>query len=1037
MNYRFKDIFRNGRVLSVQEFRHMMSFVRQYNNVRNSGVTGEANILRELISRGFTDASAVNQVTKMITGGQIPTIQEEHEMLGEYYNYTQEVINEEKEKIQKEKEKFDTNKVFTDEDGNSYSAKELKTLGKKAKRKARGSRFARLGMVLAGALIIGPLVPAVLTSVFAGVMATSTLSTLASIGTIGGLIGGGILGKRVYDMGGRAERLRKNTSLANLYQENKDIIREQELQKEASSQRLNDLYNMFGIEVDAFGNETSTAYNDMYNAYARFSARQNMNQNAGQAYTAPRMASSQDENDPRNFYPYDENNEGLNDTVTEDENEDGEPMFAPFADDNDDNGEDSSQRTDDTSSRRTSPQPESPVRPVQLDPSFGQPLDVDRFMKDNFGEDAVSSKPAEDSDTTSRVKTGTSITEDNIDDFLADLFGADLKREEPKKEEPSIIEFDNSYVSEAEDFATRIIKRSSSSVIPDDKRYSYMQYIKTSLETVKDASKTAEERDSAFLFIKDSYIDLMHKINMATLAELEKQFDEYKKADTTFVDRDFDLLREKIQGIDNAYNSTSDLTSDDLDRRLRELEMQEGLVDIAVTYGRVVDNQQKMANPENVILSQTDKDKYTVWSAEHGKFMHIVIENAVQEDFTLEELNAMIKEDDHPDISYMACKRDAKEINDHIRRATRTVVKGESMQVENTPTEPQQEKEAEKTEEPAKEEPKAPVKGKTPAPKPTPVKKEGKPSPAPNAVKPESAKPKVKPEPPKTPEVSIEPQKTEEELKRERRKKFVQNIFEGEPTEEELREVSGVQGKTPMRAVLDELGDKAEEPIFATPNKPAQTRVSNLLIEQAQEEVEKEFAKQIKYLDAAGRYVAFATGDISAKRIGRATTIEELDERKATALGTITEISEKHQQYTNVDIVNRKNNTKVRYIREVAPEDEKHGEKMGSDIDVKSLSSYHTLAESEELYKRVISSYLRDFVSSYNGVSSVTGSEKEDAKEIRRELKAQIQARINKGEDPLTAIDGVMRSAFRSLETSVNKSNIEVIDKGFQVGEDE
>ena len=175
---------------------------------------------------------------------------------------------EQRERVENARKANTEEKKFKSPSGVEYSAAQLKAAGEKAKKDARKSRISKTALIALGALAGAWLVPMVLTSVFTGVMAVSTLSTLSAVGGVAGLIGGGLLGRTVYNMGGRKEKLENNDALAKFMAENMDALNIQEADLQAQEEALRNLERDFDLSYDSLsGTMESATFTSVYDEF--------------------------------------------------------------------------------------------------------------------------------------------------------------------------------------------------------------------------------------------------------------------------------------------------------------------------------------------------------------------------------------------------------------------------------------------------------------------------------------------------------------------------------------------------------------------------------------------------------------------------------------------------------------------------------------------------------------------------------------------------------------------------------------------------
>lgn len=987
MNYNFKSVFSGNRVLGKNEFRRMMSFIHAYNDIKAAGVTNEGQILRQLIARGFNDASAINQIVKRIAGGVVPSVEEENEFMGQYFNYTQELRREAEEKLEAQEKHYNENKVF-EVDGRTYSAKELSEIGPKAKKAARRSKLARLGVVLAGALVLGTFAPALVTGVFAGLVSTSTLSFITTAAGFAGLGFGAYFGKRVYDMGGRKAKLQNNSNLASLYENSKDLIREQQLAIESARDKVYSLEDAFGIQRDAYGNETNNAYNDIYNDFSRESATPTP--------IRPQIKKQQTPNrTPNKGFTFEDVDEFIKGAYSQDE--------------------------EDKEEQKTN----------KLDPSFGR-----------------------------------NMTIDDIDNMIEDVYGKQSSVNSANKidDKKSIVKstLDKEYSEKAQEYADYIIDKRLSGIVPSERISDLRDYVENELDIIADDTKSADERIDAFKELKNTYVDAHHRLNMQKLAKSLGVFKELKDNNPEYEDVDLDRLVERIGKIKADFENSNDYSEEALDASMEQVKFEEGLVDILSTYAVVKDNQARTRDRERTALTNAEQKKYATWSDEHQKFMHIVIENALDEGKTLEELQEMIEGDDHEYISYMACRRDANEINDLLQRKEKYTQKQEEVQAAAHNVIAVQSEEV-----PAQEEQSivpfiAPAQTSQPIEEPKEISNAaenvvtGYPSPvevADEIMRREAVQRERNTKLQELAEEQVKAQqeaqkKAEEEARKARRKANMERakaLYEVEPAQEELEPVVKSASNLPPQmaeviAVIEEQ-NSASEKISSKPVKdiPKVTFVSEIYKQNVWEDVEKACTEARVTSNAAGRYLINVIKTEALNSIIGAKTAENVDARAKEAKTAIEKIRNNYKLYTGVDILNKKTGVKVKYFREITEEDaSKTGEVRGEKSTIKNLHT-ENIAETT-FFNTLVKEYLSDFANSCNGVIDLIDGDKKVAKEkineAKKQLKIDIKNAFKAGEEPLAAVDRIMSQAYKNLEAFVDSNNIAAIDKGIKKAEE-
>ena len=293
MEYNFKMAF--GGNFTAKNFKNTMHFIHAYNEAKlrlGAGATEDA-IISNLSGYSPELARELLRAIKYQFGG-VPTRDKETKFMKDYHSYMKKEYEEQRARVLQAQKDANEEKKFKSPNGLEYSASELKKAGEKAKKDASKSRFAKIMLIAIGAVLGSVLLPMLLTSAFAGVMAVTTISTLSAVGGITGLVAGGILGARVYDMGGRKERLENNNALAKFMAENIDAINLAESNLQSQQASLNSLEQEFDLGLNpASGMVESVAFNEVYDAYATEEIDENSTSKGREVVVEPQQALSQ------------------------------------------------------------------------------------------------------------------------------------------------------------------------------------------------------------------------------------------------------------------------------------------------------------------------------------------------------------------------------------------------------------------------------------------------------------------------------------------------------------------------------------------------------------------------------------------------------------------------------------------------------------------------------------------------------------------------------------------------------------------------
>ena len=268
MEYNFK--LATGKTISAKKFANIMQFIHAYNDakLRVGDGASESEILENL--NGYTNDLARGMIPAIREQfGAVPTRAQEADFMRAYHQHIRREYEEQRAKVVEAQKEFQEKKDFTSPTGGNYSASELKQAGQKAKKDASRANWAKFLLIAAGAILLSFVLPMILSSTFVGLMSTATMSALSTVSGLAGLVGGGILGAKLYDMGGRKEKLENNSTLAKFMSANIDAINLREMSLKTQEEALKDLEKDFDLHHNATtGVMESTAFNRVYDAYA-------------------------------------------------------------------------------------------------------------------------------------------------------------------------------------------------------------------------------------------------------------------------------------------------------------------------------------------------------------------------------------------------------------------------------------------------------------------------------------------------------------------------------------------------------------------------------------------------------------------------------------------------------------------------------------------------------------------------------------------------------------------------------------------------
>lgn len=265
--YNFKRTF--GDTFKVDTFSNVMNFIHSYNDASiKLGSNNEEEILAELKGYDPAVASKILNAIKVQFGG-VPSREKETQFMRDYYSYMKNTYEEQRAKVIQAQESCEKAKKYQAPNGVNYSAKELAKSGAKAKKKARNFRWLKFALVMAGAIAGSFLLPMVAVNLFAGVASVQAMSAISMITGIAGLVGGGLLGNRIANAGGRKERYLANKELAQFWDEMQESVNQEQAQLQAEEDKLRAIEKDFGLELDTTTSTMeSEAFNNMYNQYS-------------------------------------------------------------------------------------------------------------------------------------------------------------------------------------------------------------------------------------------------------------------------------------------------------------------------------------------------------------------------------------------------------------------------------------------------------------------------------------------------------------------------------------------------------------------------------------------------------------------------------------------------------------------------------------------------------------------------------------------------------------------------------------------------
>lgn len=268
MKYNFDGAF--GGRFTAKNFANTVKFIHAYNEAKERAGKGASQEQILAVLNGYEPALARQMIAAINAQfGRIPTKDQEAEFMQDYHEYMKNKYEEQRQRVESARREHSEKKNFKSPSGVEYTAAQLRAAGEKAKKDARKSRFAKYALVALGALVGAYLVPALVTSIFTGVMATATLSTLTAISGVAGLVGGGLLGRTVYNMGGRKERLENNDALAKFMAENIDALNMAENDLQSQEEALRNIERDFDLTYnEATDTMESATFNSVYDEFA-------------------------------------------------------------------------------------------------------------------------------------------------------------------------------------------------------------------------------------------------------------------------------------------------------------------------------------------------------------------------------------------------------------------------------------------------------------------------------------------------------------------------------------------------------------------------------------------------------------------------------------------------------------------------------------------------------------------------------------------------------------------------------------------------
>lgn len=1000
MDYNFKRAMVRGGVLDKTTFSSMMNFVHLYNDARESGLESSTEIISSLVRAGVTNAPAMFNMVARITGGTIPTIGEEAEFMGAYANYAYETMAENRTRVDALKEEFNNGARFTDGNGNTYSARDLKRAGQKAEKQVSKSKLARFALIAIGAIALSMLLPGLVSGLFVGMVSTATLSTITGISAIAGLIGGGILGKRIYDAGGRKARLDNNVLVRNLYRDNQDLIAEQELEMQNAMARQYELEDAFGIEMDASGHEIGSAYEDIYERFRR-----------------DRESEREETTET----------EVVEEEATEHEAEE--------------------HHEEDTETHREG----TGILPREEWVDLTDEGAMESFIESLYG------------------------PEESLEDTAAD---AEESEETPAPvviPAPIIVASTEEEIAEAEahrDYIERNLYKST----PSDRFEVTRTATNGWVEEVKNPHSN-EEKQEALENLRANYAATKHVLNNKKIATAMEQFEDYAIENPEYEDFDSIRMTEALGAISNEYTNLSARLEENRDAMgdIGLIDREEALTHIFRTYAAIKNAQSVVENSTRLNMTELEKQKTAKELVELEKFMHIVIENATQEDVTLEDLNRIINDEykevsydtwlsdfdenvknivkngeKYTYVSYLGCNVELLKIMNLL--STRTIkssrekqvedlevfnssaiVDGDIEQVEEIEEELVQAEVENEESTDATELASRLAKALSAAAVPTEE----------DAVSGEQEKAKLA-----TRLSTALNATTATEDKNET--KIAGLLTSGENVRRDVAESTTEHENTDFlkQTMFEREKNRKLRELAENMHKQSEYNVEELTGEAIEAELRKireRVTKESKTLNAAGRYTLLTIENNARKYLLGALNKEDLKTRSAELTSLIKQQAEKYTLYVKVENSSNVGDEKVVYYREIKEGGEKSRRK---EISRGSLSSATESGFTSKIRETNPSAYIEDLrddaammqliedcTSDYMKVMGKVIKQADDDKKIISQNKklakltivSALENAIKNGEDPFAAIDKVMSSAYKNLADKANALEIGVL----------
>lgn len=968
MKYKFNRAALNGEVLDVNAFEKIMNFVHLFNDAKNSSSASDAEVVAVLKAEGIQDAEGLYKVVRLISSGTFPTIEDEQEFMSDYANYTHEILAKNQQAIDELKLAYKNEERFVDSSGNSYTAEKLKKEGQKASSQAKKSKWARFGLIalvaIPVALVAGGIFSAVATwAVGAGLFGTGVISIASLLGLAAGAIAGGVLGKKWYDANGRKAKLARNIELANAYEQNKDLIAEQELELQNALAKQYSLRNSFGIEMDANGNEVGNAYEDIYNRFTRTAEE-------------PEVVPSE--------------------TVNEYDND---------------------------SSRY------SPIRTQE---------DIDEFINGAYGDNENKYK---------RINTP-----EDIDEFVNSVFGPseeEMEEETPEESEvapiitPIITPASSELIEEADNYSKYLKDNLEKTEIGAENYSIIRNNVNKSVESVKNAN-SKEEQEEAIAELKATYIETRHIVNNNIVAPIMAEM-----VGTEAENNDYIRLVGAIEETKNQYERPIEQGSyaKRLEQDLILVQKEEALVHILKTYSTLKQTKYIIENSQQLDITPEERSKELQELGAMEKYLHIVIENALQEETTLEDLNRIIN-DGYKEVSYTTWLNDFdKDVQKFFKEGTKynpISYFGCVIELQKTRNLIEQRIKSNNVTKKQNEEPEMldleSVAERTLSNTEIQLTED---------------------------EENLIHAEIEEENKEQKKIEKVNNspITISEETEEdedllETEEVvnvdyngnnqsllisgsndiagllpAGESKKTFDTTIADEIMRREmADRRNASKIKDASSAylvegISEEELENSREYISKLVRKYAKVCGSAGRYVLAVIENNGYKYIAGSLNSAELKERKAEIKELIIKTSEDYKKYVIVPITNKVTKEKVEYYREISLNGENNGLKRGpkSDLTEVNVDSKNTY------YSAMINDYITDYLASYNKILKTIEEDKKSRqitlKLAKTIVTTEIAKALKEGENPIAAVEKIMNSALKNLEEKAKGAALGVVDK--------